>query len=277
MKKDINRIKTITDLNNKNEEYKKSGSQNMSEDFSQENQAALSKQPIVHVEDFTMAYTDKPVIWDIDLDIYENSITAIIGPNGAGKSTLIKGILRLLKPVSGRVLIMGKPYKEVYKNIAYIPQSGSVNWNFPTTVLDVVMMGRYTHLGLFKRPGKKEKELAFKALEKMKMVDFSDRQISELSGGQRQRVFLARAIAQDALIYFMDEPLQGVDIKTESIIVETMREFKKEGKTIIVVHHDLSTLEDYFDHVVIINKQLVAAGRTEDVFTKENLDVAYGE
>ena len=227
--------------------------------------------------DLTVGYNKKPLIKDININVDLGEIVTMIGPNGAGKSTLIKGILGLLKPVSGRVSIMGRPYKEVYKNIAYIPQSGSVNWDFPTTVLDVVMMGRYTHLGLFKRPGKKERELALKALEKMKMTDFSDRQISELSGGQRQRVFLARAIAQDALIYFMDEPLQGVDIKTESIIVETMREFKKEGKTIIVVHHDLSTLEEYFDHVVIVNKQLIADGRVAEVFTKENLDIAYGK
>ena len=260
-----------------NQERKQTDILEKSLDSEDLNQNYSLEKSIVHVEDFTMAYTDKPVIWDIDLDICENSITAVIGPNGAGKSTLIKGILGLLKPVSGRVSIMGRPYKEVYKNIAYIPQSGSVNWDFPTNVLDVVMMGRYTHLGLFKRPGKKERELALKALEKMKMTDFSDRQISELSGGQRQRVFLARAIAQDALIYFMDEPLQGVDIKTESIIVETMREFKKEGKTIIVVHHDLSTLEEYFDHVVIVNKQLIADGRVAEVFTKENLDIAYGK
>lgn len=232
---------------------------------------------IIHVEDFTMAYTDIPVIWDIDLDIYEQSITAIIGPNGAGKSTLMKGILNLMKPISGKVRIMGKEYREVYRDIAYIPQSGSVNWNFPTTVLDVVAMGRYVHMGLLKRVGKKERELAMQALERMKMEEFADRQISELSGGQKQRVFIARAIVQDAALYFMDEPLQGVDIKTENLIMETMKEFQREGKTIIAVHHDLNTLEKYFDHVVIINKQLIAAGRTDEVFTEANIKRAYGE
>ena len=232
---------------------------------------------LIHLEDFTMAYTDRPVIWDIDLDIYEGSITAIIGPNGAGKSTLMKGILGLMKPISGKVSIMGKSYKEVYKNIAYIPQTNTVNWDFPTTVLDVVTMGRYNHLGLLKRVNKREKDLAMQALRRMKMEEFADRQISELSGGQRQRVFIARAIAQNALIYFMDEPLAGVDKKTENIIIETMREFKKERKTIIVVHHDLNTLKEYFDHVIMVNKQLVASGKVEEEFTKENLVKAYGE
>ena len=232
---------------------------------------------LIHLEDFTMAYTDRPVIWDMDLDIYEGSITAIIGPNGAGKSTLMKGILGLMKPISGKVSIMGKSYKEVYKQIAYIPQTNTVNWDFPTTVLDVVTMGRYNHLGLLKRVNKREKDLAMQALRRMKMEEFADRQISELSGGQRQRVFIARAIAQNALIYFMDEPLAGVDKKTENIIIETMREFKKEGKTIIVVHHDLNTLKEYFDHVIMVNKQLVASGKVEEVFTKENLVKAYGE
>ena len=232
---------------------------------------------LIHLEDFTMAYTDIPVIWDMDLDIYEGSITAIIGPNGAGKSTLMKGILGLMKPISGKVSIMGKSYKEVYKQIAYIPQTTTVNWNFPTTVIDVVTMGRYAGLGLFKRVNASEKEKALKALKKMKMEDFASRQISELSGGQKQRVFIARAIAQNALIYFMDEPLAGVDKKTENIIIETMREFKTEGKTIIAVHHDLNTLCEYFDHVIMVNKQLIASGRTEETFVKENIDATYGE
>lgn len=236
-----------------------------------------NKDVLIHVEDMTMAYTDIPVIWDMDLDIYANTITAIIGPNGAGKSTLMKGILGLMKPISGKITIMGKPYKQVYKRIAYIPQSSSVNWNFPTTVLDVVTMGRYTKLGLLKRVRKEDKSYAIEALKKMKMEEFSNRQISELSGGQRQRVFLARAIASDADIYFMDEPLQGVDIKTENIIIETMREFKAAGKTIIAVHHDLNTIKEYFDHVVIVNKQLIAAGSVEEAFTKENIRKAYGD
>ena len=214
---------------------------------------------------------------DITLQLRKGEIHALLGENGAGKSTLMKGILGLMKPISGKVSIMGKSYKEVYKQIAYIPQTTTVNWNFPTTVIDVVTMGRYAGLGLFKRVNVSEKEKALEALKKMKMEDFASRQISELSGGQKQRVFIARAIAQNALIYFMDEPLAGVDKKTENIIIETMREFKKEGKTIIAVHHDLNTLCEYFDHVIMVNKQLIASGRTEETFVKENIDATYGE
>ncbi|MDD7267402.1 MAG: ABC transporter ATP-binding protein [Lachnospiraceae bacterium] len=231
---------------------------------------------IVHVEDLTMAYDHRPVLWDVDLDIVQNSITAIIGPNGAGKSTLIKGILELMKPISGSVRIMNQSYRQVYRQIAYIPQSGSVNWGFPTTVADVVLMGRYGHLGLFRRPRSADKQAAEAALERMKMTEFADRQIAQLSGGQRQRVFLARAIAQDARIYFMDEPLQGVDRVTEEIIIETMREFQRSGKTIVAVHHDLATVERYFDHVVMIDQQIIAAGRTAEVFTEDNLQKTFG-
>lgn len=230
---------------------------------------------IIHVEDLTIAYHDRPVIWDVDLDIAENSRTVIIGPNGAGKSTLIKGMLGLIKPLSGYVTMMGKPYNKVYKEVAYMPQQGDVNWDFPTTVLDVVMMGLYVHLGWIRRPKRGDREIAMKALEKMGMEEFADRQIAKLSGGQKQRVFLARAIAQNARIYFMDEPLAGVDIKTEGIIMETIREFQEQGKTVIVVHHDLNTVEKYFDHVVMINKRVIAAGPLETVFTKENIATAY--
>lgn len=226
---------------------------------------------IIKVEDLSIAYQDKPVLWDNDIDFIENSITAIIGPNGAGKSTLIKGILGLKDRLSGKVMIMGKYINEAKKHIAYIPQASSVNWDFPTTVLDVVLMGRYVHLGWFKNPRKKDKKIAMEALERMGMVEFKDRQISMLSGGQRQRVFIARAIAQDADIYIMDEPLAGVDKVTEKVIIDFLREAKARGKTSLVVHHDLNTIRDYFDHLVIINKKVMAQGRVEDVFTKENL------
>ncbi|MGO1581096.1 MAG: metal ABC transporter ATP-binding protein [Peptoniphilaceae bacterium] len=229
---------------------------------------------IIRVEDLTIAYHDKPVLWDNDVEIIENSITAIIGPNGAGKSTLIKGILGLKKSLSGKVKIMDKNFKEVQKEIAYIPQTSSVNWDFPTTVLDVVLMGRYVHLGWIKRPSKSDIDIALNALITIGMEEFKDRQISELSGGQRQRVFIARAIAQDAKIYFMDEPLAGVDKKTEKVIIDFLKESQKKGKTSIVVHHDLNTLEEYFDHVVILNKKVIAQGKVEDVFTPENLNRA---
>lgn len=229
----------------------------------------------VHVEDMTMAYREQPVLWDIDLDIPVASRTAIIGPNGAGKSTMMKGILNLMQPLSGKVEIMGAPYREVYHKIAYIPQTNSVNWDFPSTVEDVVLMGRYVHLGWIRRPSKEDRRLAKEALDKMEMSEYSNRQISQLSGGQKQRVFVARALAQNAEIYFMDEPLQGVDIKTEAVIMSVIREFQRQGKTVIAVHHDLNSVREYFDHVVILNKKLVASGRVEDVFTKENIDKAY--
>ena len=231
----------------------------------------------VHVEDLTMAYDSKPVLWDVDVNILDNQITAIVGPNGAGKSTLMKGILNIIKPISGDIAIFGKSYKKIYKEIAYIPQSGSVNWNFPTTVIDVVLMGRYVYAKAFKRYSKEDKETAMSALRTVRMDEFCDRHISQLSGGQKQRVFLARAIAQNARLYFMDEPLQGVDAKTEAIIMDTIREFKKKGKTIVVVHHDLSTVDKYFEQVILINKQLIAAGKVAEVFNRQNIKLAYGE
>lgn len=234
------------------------------------------KDVIVEVEDLTMAYHDKPVLWDNDVDIIKGSRTAIIGPNGAGKSTLLKGILGLKKTLSGSVLIMNKPLKEVKKEIAYIPQANSVNWDFPTTVMDVTLMGRYVHLGWIKRPRKEDYEKAEEALKTIGMHEYKDRQISELSGGQRQRVFIARAIAQDAQIYFMDEPLAGVDKKTEKIIMEFLKKSQREGKTSVVVHHDLKTLPEYFDHVIILNKKVVAQGPVSTTFTRENLEVAFG-
>lgn len=231
---------------------------------------------LIHIEDLTVAYHDKPVLWDNDLDIIKNSRTAIIGPNGAGKSTLIKAILDIQKRISGKIYIEGKTFKEVKKDIAYIPQINSVNWDFPITVIDVVLMGRYVHLGWIKRPTKEDRILAEKALEKIGLLEFKERQISELSGGQKQRVFIARAIAQDAQIYFMDEPLAGVDKVTEKIIIDFLKELQKKGKTSIVVHHNLNTIPDYFDHVIMLNKKVVASGKVEDVFTKENLEKTFG-
>ncbi len=230
---------------------------------------------LIHVEDLTMAYQDSPVLFDVDLDIPENTRCAIVGPNGAGKSTLLKGILSLIKPVSGSISIYGKSFNDVRDKIAYVPQIGSVNWDFPTTVLDVVQMGRYNKLGWIRQPGKKEREIAESALDEMKLSDFADRQISQLSGGQRQRVFIARAIAQDAQLYIMDEPLAGVDETTERIIMDKFIEFQKNGKSIIAVHHDLNTLESYFDYLVILNRTIKAVGPMETTFTKENIKLAY--
>lgn len=230
---------------------------------------------IIKVEDMTVAYSAKPVLWDVDLEIPKSVLMAIVGPNGAGKSTLIKAMLDLIKPVSGNVLFNGESYKEHRKHIGYVPQSESVDWDFPANVLDVVLMGRYGELGWFKRTNKKDKELALEALEKVGMKDFSHRQISQLSGGQQQRIFLARALVQDADIYFMDEPFKGVDAKTEVAIVEILKELKNKGKTLIVVHHDLQTVEEYFDWVVLLNRQIIKAGPVKEVFTDENLNKAY--
>lgn len=229
------------------------------------------KESFIQVRDLTMAYHEKPVLWDVDLNIPFNSRTAVIGPNGAGKSTLIKGILGVESLLSGTVTIQNKPVKEMIKQIAYIPQTSSVNWNFPTTVEDVVLMGRYGHLGWIKRPSKEDKRIAYEALEEIGLLDYRHRQISQLSGGQRQRAFIARAIAQQANIYFMDEPLAGVDKPTERVIIDFLERSQQEGKTSIVVHHDLNTLKQYFDYVVILNKQLVASGPVKEAFTHENL------
>lgn len=229
----------------------------------------------VKVEDLTIAYYSKPVVWDVDLNIKKGKLTAILGPNGAGKSTLLKAMLNLIPISSGKILFFDKTYKEFRKNISYVPQSESVDWDFPTDVLDVVMMGTYGKLGWIKRAGKKEKELSLEALKKLGMEEYVDRQISDLSGGQQQRVFLSRALVQDSEIYFLDEPLKGVDAKTEKEIMKILKELRDSGKTIVVVHHDLRTVEEYFDDVVLLNKLVIASGSVKDVFTEENINKAY--
>ncbi len=233
------------------------------------------KDYIIQVEDMTVAYHTKPVLWDVDLNIPKGILMAIVGPNGAGKSTLIKAMLDLIEPISGNVLFNGGSYKSQRKHIGYVPQSESVDWDFPANALDVVMMGRYGKLGWLKRPKAKDREMAMEALEKLGMKEFADRQISQLSGGQQQRVFLARALVQEADIYFMDEPLKGVDAKTEGAIIELLKELRDKGKTLIVVHHDLQTVEEYFDWVVLLNTQIVASGPVEEVFTDENIRKTY--
>ncbi len=232
---------------------------------------------VIDIEDLTMAYGDKAILVDVDLSLYEGSRTAIVGPNGAGKSTLLKGIMGLLKPLSGSVLLWGKPYEEVYKRVAYIPQTGAVNWNFPTTVEDVVLMGRYAHRGIFQRPTKEDKEMVENAILEMGLEEVRKHQISQLSGGQKQRVFFARALCQDADLYLMDEPLAGVDIKTEKVIMEKLLTFQSQGKTSIVVHHDLHTVDEYFDRALLINRGVIAEGPVEEALSKENLERAFME
>jgi manganese/zinc/iron transport system ATP- binding protein len=230
----------------------------------------------IYIEDMTVAYDVKPVLWDIDLEVPHGVLMAIIGPNGAGKSTMIKSILNIIPLSTGIIRIFGKPYKSVAKQVGYVPQRNSVDWDFPTTVFDVVMMGRYGHLGWIKRPGRKDKELVGDAIDKVGMSGYKNRQISELSGGQQQRVFLARALVQDAELYLMDEPYQGVDATTEKAISNILKEFRNNGKTIVVVHHDLETVKDYFDWVSILNVKLVASGPMDEVFTVDKLKEAYG-
>lgn len=232
---------------------------------------------VVRIEDLTVAYDDKPVLWDIDLEISLNSITAIVGPNGAGKSTLLKCILNFVKPLSGKVSFFDKPLKNSLDKIAYVPQHSSVNWDFPISVFNVVLMGRYSGIKLFKRINKEEKEKAMNALSEMNLLDLKDRQISELSGGQKQRVFIARALCKQADLLIMDEPLAGVDKTSEKIIMDKMKTLKEEGKTIICVHHDLNTLKQYFDHIVLINRIVVASGKIDEILTKENIEKAYSE
>lgn len=223
----------------------------------------------IKVEDLTVAYDIKPVVWDIDHSFKSGVLTAIVGPNGAGKSTLIKAIMGLVKPVSGKIEF------PVSKNIAYVPQTGSVDWDFPATVEDIVLMGRYGQIGWIKRPSLKDRQIAEAMIEKVGMSDFKDRQIAQLSGGQQQRVFLARALTQEADIYILDEPLKGVDVKTEKILMDLLKELAAQNKTVIVVHHDLNSIQEYFEEIVLINVRLIASGTVAEAFNKDTLLKAY--
>lgn len=228
------------------------------------------------IHDMTVAYSRKPVLWDVDLDVPEGKLIAIVGPNGAGKSTLIRAALDLMPRASGRVLIYGQPYRKQRKLVGYVPQRESVDWDFPVTALDVVTMGRYGKIGWCRPVRRSDKDVAMHALERVGLADLACRQISQLSGGQQQRTFLARALAQDAKLYFMDEPFAAVDAATEAAIVEILREMRSNGRTVLVVHHDLQTVPDYFDYVILLNMRIVAFGPTEETFTVENLQRTYG-
>lgn len=222
----------------------------------------------IEIRNLTVAYGENIALENLNLDVETGSLMALVGPNGAGKSTLIKTILRFLKQITGEIKINAK-------TLAYVPQRNSVDWDFPTTLFDVVEMGCYGRVGLFKRVSKEEKQKVLKAIEQVGMLDFKDRQISELSGGQQQRAFIARALVQEADIYLMDEPFQGVDSTTEKSIVDILKKLKSEGKTLIVVHHDLQTVPTYFETVTFINKSVIASGKVKEVFTQENIDMAY--
>ncbi len=230
----------------------------------------------LEIHDLTVAYEKKPVLYGIDLEVPSGQLVGIVGPNGAGKSTLIKAIMGLVPPSSGWVKIFGGTYQQNAKRVGYVPQRESVDWDFPVNVMDVVLMGRYGHLGWLKRPGRADRETAMACLEKVHMLPYCKRQISNLSGGQQQRVFLARALAQESDLYFLDEPFAGVDAATESAIVDILLELRARGKTLMVVHHDLTTAQNYFDMLLLLNMRKVDFGPTDKVFTYEKLQTTYG-
>jgi manganese/zinc/iron transport system ATP- binding protein len=232
--------------------------------------------PPLAIRDLTVAYGDKPVLWDVDLTLPKGQLTAIIGPNGAGKSTLIKAAMDLVPATAGTVEIFGRPYREQRRLVGYVPQRTSVDWEFPTDALDVVLMGTYGQLGWIRRPGRAQVAHAMRCLDQVAMAPFARRQISQLSGGQQQRVFLARALAQDADLYFMDEPFAGVDATTERAIVLLLKELRARGKTLVCVHHDLQSAPEYFDYVVLLNGRLIAAGPMASTFTADNVARTYG-
>ncbi|HEV7300037.1 MAG TPA: metal ABC transporter ATP-binding protein [Tepidisphaeraceae bacterium] len=239
-------------------------------------QIANSDTPALEVHDLTVSYHRRPVLWNVDLAVPQGNLVGIIGPNGAGKSTLIKAIMGLLPTSSGWVQVMGQPIGAMRHRVAYVPQRESVDWTFPVTVLDVVLMGRYGTVPWFRRIGKTDKDRARQALDKVGMLPFATRQISNLSGGQQQRVFLARALVQDSDIYLMDEPFAGVDAATESAIVKLLQDLRAAGKTVLVVNHDLQTAQQYFDMLILLNMRLVAFGPIADVFTPELLQKTFG-
>jgi manganese/zinc/iron transport system ATP- binding protein len=228
------------------------------------------------ISDLTVAYQRKPVIWDVEFDVPPGSLVGVIGPNGAGKSTLLKAVMDLVPKASGRVLVFGETYRKARSRVGYVPQRESVDWDFPVDALDVVTMGLYSSIGWCLPVRKTHREQALHALERVGIADLAKRQISQLSGGQQQRTFLARALVQDADLYLMDEPFAAVDAATETAIVEILRQMRSEGKTALVIHHDLQSAADYFDYVVLLNMRVVAHGPTAEVFTQENLQKTYG-
>ncbi len=233
--------------------------------------------PAIDVRKLTVAYDTTPVLWNVDLQIAQQVVMGLVGPNGAGKSTLLKSILGLTPRLAGNIDVLGRPFSVDRKQIGYVPQRSTIDWDFPTTVLDLVIMGTYGRLGWFRRPGVPERKAATEALERLGMQAYAGRQINELSGGQQQRAFLARAFVQDAPIYFLDEPFVGVDVKTERVIVELLHEFRDQGKTIVVVQHDLTTVGKYLDQVTLINQQIIASGNVDKVFTQDLISKTYDE
>jgi manganese/zinc/iron transport system ATP- binding protein len=236
----------------------------------------ISSPPVLEVHDLTVAYREKPVLWHIDFAVTKPALVGVVGPNGAGKSTLIKAILGLLPASSGKVEVFGRPLKKERLHVGYVPQRESVDWDFPIQVLDVVLMGTYGRLGWFRRPREAQRKLARECLARMGLEGLESRQIGQLSGGQQQRVFLARALAQQADLYFMDEPMAGVDAATEHAIFQVLSELRDQGKTVVVVHHDLRSVPEKFDQLLLVNQRLIAYGPTSEVFTADLLRKTYG-
>ncbi|HRD55593.1 MAG TPA: metal ABC transporter ATP-binding protein [Parachlamydiaceae bacterium] len=233
--------------------------------------------PIFETNQLNVNYDKTPVLFDVSLQVPSGKLVGILGPNGAGKSTFIKAALGLVKPISGSVAFFGEPLKNVRRRVAYVPQRESVDWDFPITVKDLALMGRYGMLGVFRRPRAIDHKACLHYLDVVGMSQYADRQISQLSGGQQQRVFIARALLQEADIYFMDEPFSGIDITTEKVIMDLLRKLKSEGKTVFVVHHDLNSVTNYFDWLIMLNMRLIASGKTSAVFNPKTLNEAYGK
>ncbi len=240
------------------------------------NDPSLLSTPAVEVRNLTAAYTQTPVLWDIDLEIPQGVLCGIIGTNGSGKSTLLKSIIGLHRADAGEVRVFGRKIEDVRHRVSYVPQRETVDWNFPVTVMDVALMGRYSSKNIFKRISQMDRKVALEALHQVNLVEYKDRHISQLSGGQQQRVFLARALAQQADLYIMDEPFAGVDAITEDAILKLMNQMKKDGKTVIIVHHDLQTAYEFFDYFVMLNTRLVAAAYKQEAFKDHNLRETFG-
>lgn len=236
----------------------------------------MSKDITIAIRGLSVSYERKRVLTNVFLELEAGNVYGVVGPNGAGKSTLFKAILGLIEPNNGTILVNGKSILTERKNVVYVPQKSDVDWQFPATVYDIIMMGRYPHKKIFQRLNKEDHAFAMQALEEVGMTQFKDRQIGELSGGQQQRVFIGRALCQQAEIFLLDEPFVGVDITTEERIINILKNLAAQGKTLLVVHHDLSSVRNYFDKVILLNQRLIAAGDTETTFTQENISKAYG-
>lgn len=234
-------------------------------------------QNAVDVSNLTVHYDKQTVLWDINFSISPGNIVGVVGPNGAGKTTLIKSLIGVVKPLSGKISFFGDKLSKIKKQIAYLPQKEAIDWDFPITVFDVVLMGKYGGIKWYQRIQEEDKKAARQALDKVGLLSFAHRQINELSGGQKQRLFFARALVQNAKIYFMDEPFQGIDLTTEKVLITLLQEMKEEGKTIFIVHHDLSSVIEYFTELILLNTRLVAAGAVSSVWTEENLGKTFGK